>query len=228
MNFSYSEGSGSASRSAQILSSSSRSVVGLATTTSCSPESSQTRSSCFPRCQPIATKRGRSPEALLALWERVEKANPRVSNDRILSYVLQRSPEIRAAFRDLLSRGWSRSGARAQLYGDLCREARIRRMNIPPSYIGSYPTPNEETANAYIGSLAPAFADYARASRHSDAATLWAEQRRLKPKLRHSTRDILCEPYCTRRKADASSGGFHSLWRTADRLFERDPELCQT
>jgi hypothetical protein len=97
-----------------------------------------------------------------------------------------------------------------------------------PSYVGSFATPTEETAKAYIGTLPAALADYARASRHSDAATLWAEQRRLKPKLRHSTRDILCAPYYTRRKADASSGGFHSLWRTADRLFERDPELCQT
>jgi hypothetical protein len=34
---------------------------------------------------------------------------------------------------------------------------------IPPSYVGSYPTPNEEFANAYIGSLPPALADYARA-----------------------------------------------------------------
>ena len=36
-------------------------------------------------------------------------------------------------------------------------------MTISPSYIGAYPTPNEVTARAYIASLPPALADYARA-----------------------------------------------------------------
>ena len=33
-----------------------------------------------------------------------------------------------------------------------------------PSYVGSFPTPTEETAKAYIGTLPAAVADYARAS----------------------------------------------------------------
>jgi hypothetical protein len=36
-------------------------------------------------------------------------------------------------------------------------------------------------------------------TRQNDAATLWVEQQ--SPKLRHTTREILCETFCTRRQA---------------------------
>jgi hypothetical protein len=66
----------------------------------------------------------REAKRLLALWDRVEKENPRVSADRQFSYLAQRSPGISKFLRKLLQDGYSRSGARATIHGALVRAAK--------------------------------------------------------------------------------------------------------
>ena len=75
--------------------------------------------------EPIDLKRpGRSPEELLALWERVDRENLHVDPDRVFFYVLQRSPDLRRQFAELLSRGFSREAARVTMHNELVHAAK--------------------------------------------------------------------------------------------------------
>jgi hypothetical protein len=57
-----------------------------------------------------------------ALLQKIERDNPHVTGNQQFSYLCQRCPEVRKLFAKLLSRGWSRDGAIAQIVGDLRRE----------------------------------------------------------------------------------------------------------
>jgi hypothetical protein len=58
---------------------------------------------------------------LLALIDRIDKENPRVSADRRFSYACQRAPGLARFLKTLLQDGYSRSGARATINGALLR-----------------------------------------------------------------------------------------------------------
>jgi hypothetical protein len=60
---------------------------------------------------------------LLALIDRIDKENPRVSADKRFSYACQRAPGLARFLKTLLQSGYSRSGARATIHGALIRWA---------------------------------------------------------------------------------------------------------
>jgi hypothetical protein len=60
---------------------------------------------------------------LLALMDRIDKENPRVSADKRFSYACQRAPGLSRFLKMLLQDGYSRSGARATIHGALVRWA---------------------------------------------------------------------------------------------------------
>jgi hypothetical protein len=60
---------------------------------------------------------------LLALIDRIDKENPRVSADKRFSYACQRAPGLSRFLKMLLQDGYSRSGARATINGALIRWA---------------------------------------------------------------------------------------------------------
>ncbi len=63
----------------------------------------------------------REAKRLLALIDRIDTENPRVSADKRFSYACQRAPGLSRFLKMLLQDGWSRSGARAQIHGALIR-----------------------------------------------------------------------------------------------------------
>jgi hypothetical protein len=59
----------------------------------------------------------RGPKEIVALMDKIERENPRVSADRQFSYLCARCPEVRRIFKALLADSWSQSGARAHING---------------------------------------------------------------------------------------------------------------
>ena len=57
----------------------------------------------------------RTAEQLLQLIDKIAEQNPHVSDDRLFSYVCQRSTEIRTAFRECLASGLNRADAQATI-----------------------------------------------------------------------------------------------------------------
>ena len=66
---------------------------------------------------PPQTMRG--PKEIVALMDKIECENPRVSADRHFSYLCAKSPEVRRIFAAMLKDGYSRSGARAMIEGSM-------------------------------------------------------------------------------------------------------------
>jgi hypothetical protein len=72
---------------------------------------------------PIEPPHVTEAKRLLALIDRIDKENPRVSADKRFSYACRRAPGLARFLKLLLQDGWSRSGARAQINGALIRWA---------------------------------------------------------------------------------------------------------
>ena len=69
----------------------------------------------------LDAKRKETTKQIWQLWKKLEQQYPKAHSHAILAMMLQRSPAVRYAFRDLTTSDYSRDGALATLRGGLER-----------------------------------------------------------------------------------------------------------